>query len=146
MILYHISEKYLGKKPLFVPRVPKSAGAHEGDTLRICVAPRVSDCYLALELDKEFICVFNLDAVHVYQVETEDFRPAASCVRDKRLTSEKWLLKPHRMQHVLKMPKFTFQDFQCRSNDVNYWTRRFREMIDAEFDWRLYKKSPVETL
>ena len=50
-VMYHISDTYLGRKPLLTPRIPRVA-KESGEnirTKRICVSPSIEQCVLGID-------------------------------------------------------------------------------------------------
>ena len=136
---YHISESDLGEHPTFYPRIPLSAAKCEPEVLRICVAPTVPQCYLALECH-ELINRRDIPETYVYEVETDDFIDASPEVYDSEITDEKWLLSPHTLHFVLKMPKiprdfiantdmfceYVHAAYECHYNQQKRWLENER--------------------
>lgn len=50
-VMYHISDTYLGRKPLLTPRIPRVAKASGENirTKRICVSPSIEQCVLGID-------------------------------------------------------------------------------------------------
>jgi hypothetical protein len=135
MVLYHLSEKYLGKSPILTPRIPECASSDEIKVPRICVATSVVGCYYGLQYDwvlcaacKEF---HGKRGFHVYQVETDLHVKAHKSVADRNRSGERWLLVPHQFEHVCKMPKITARGYPSRSERT--MDRLFREAVQWAF-------------
>lgn len=130
MKLYHLSDKYLGKRPTLVPRVPVNRDSTEPDTPRICVAPTLVGCY------KSLIALMDLanrfPAMHVYCAESDKSVPAKK-VYDARVTQERWLLEATQFQHLGKMPRIWLQDLR-NDQPKNVQSRIIGEYVSwAEF-------------
>jgi len=85
---YHLTTAYFGKKTTLIPR---EKGEHrpidEPDVPRICVAPTISGCLLALGP-----LLSRGDTVRVYATYAETI-PAYD-VLDSHITGECWVIKP----------------------------------------------------
>lgn len=125
--VYHISLKYLGKKPLLEPRVPACASKGEIDTPRICVARTVTGCYLAL---KQEIDWRGAPPFHLYRAVVEKSVKAHKSVPDRDWTGERWLLEPTRFEYIGKMPRLKFEGMSHLHSSA-YKTRVMREWIEG---------------
>lgn len=141
MRLYHISQDYLGRKPVFRPRVPINRAPAESETPRICVAPSVSQCYLAIGMEKLSDFILFRSTFHVYCVETDTHVKADKTVADREQTGERWLLEPHQFEHLVKMP-YLKPDYRFQG----WHTDRYREtlikrLIEEEFAWAMDQRA-----
>lgn len=137
MKLYHISEKWLGKTPVFEPRTPLSRAEGESDTPRICLAPTVGQAWLAIchARPEHWYC-----PLHVYEVETDESIPADKTVDDRRRTGERWLLKTTKLRHVCKLPAFKGRTGIDASHGFPYRCMVVRSDMDAQFRWTMFLK------
>lgn len=105
--LYHVSKKNLGRKVTFEPRVPKnnltSDGTEDNEIPRICLAPTIQGCILALD---PLYKLKDLD-LFVYQVIDKGQRRLSTksiikydLVPDASKTKEVWFLESCQLNMV----------------------------------------------
>jgi hypothetical protein len=107
--LYHVSEKFLGLKVLFNPRIPDNrfeggtvfnpySGEHleEDDKIkRICVSPSIRGCL------KSFTFIYNQVYVYSPLYPRHVTRDMPLClVPDAKETKEHWILTPTYMKYI----------------------------------------------
>lgn len=139
MLLYHISHVYLGKRVTLVPRIPESAPDSESPIDRICVAPTVAQCYIALfqfETVAQISSYWKFEPFHVYCVETDDFVSADKSVADRRRTDEKWLLAPHEFHHVVRIPTIKSDYWWCPGSSIHRKRRALIEVVSEMYSDR----------
>jgi len=95
-MFFHVSRSYLGKKKVFIPKVPENSLVHiEGNIHRVCVSDNLYFClrsiiglsepkYVAFREFSENPCVYFTDEMPFIPPESVDFR----------LNNEHWFLKP----------------------------------------------------
>lgn len=87
---YHITQKNWPPKKLLKP---KSYGSNRGDDeptdCRICVAPTIEGCLLALGC-----CLDNWRPAFVYRTSNKAIAKKPYDVTDAKITGEMWLIKP----------------------------------------------------
>lgn len=88
MIVFHLSERPLGRCPRLVPRIPRDRLPLEnGSIQRICVAPTIAGCLLALRG-----CYYNRGYWWVYVTAGDPVEPIG--VPDAQRTGEVWFIRP----------------------------------------------------
>jgi hypothetical protein len=91
---YHISAQWLGVRPALRPRIPRDRVLFENATVkRICVAPTLAGCLLALQG-----AYYNQGLWYVYATDVQPVEPVS--VPDAPQTGELWLLEPVRLGYV----------------------------------------------
>ncbi len=95
MKLYHLSAHPLGESIILRPRIPRDCAPFEDRRIpRICVAPTIRGCLLALQG-----CYYNTGQWWRYILAEDEQAAEPHRVPDARLTGEMWLLKPARFIH-----------------------------------------------
>ena len=96
--MFHVSSKDLGKKFVFVPRIPQSAEREKECiiTERICVAPTVLNCLLAIngttELCRQPVAL-KYPPLVVYEFQCDEYyTPSKEECFDVDSYGEKWIL------------------------------------------------------
>jgi len=98
MMLYHLSERWLGQRVTLAPRIPRDRAPFEDRRVRrICVAPTVQGCLLALRG-----CFYNRGVWWIYATSGVDAVEPIS-VPDASETGERWLLHPTEMVCVRRI-------------------------------------------
>jgi hypothetical protein len=108
MILYHISHQYLGENPTFSPKIPDHPMPGENETIpRICTAPTISGCYLAILSDFYLLAKEGQDIPEyfVYATETDKAVFAGENVPDSNITGEHWIKEPTQFHLIGKAPR-----------------------------------------
>ena len=99
MKLYHISRKDLGGYVVLEPSIPTHKAFGENTTIpRICCAPSIYNCLIAMEAAADIDDVNNSSNLYVYYAEVDPtaiYRPEVDEVPDVFYTNEVWLLCPH---------------------------------------------------
>lgn len=103
--LYFVTDKYLGEDPILQPRVPEFTSMMEDSrTKRICVAPTIYQCLIAIEASTKLIEEkVNYKRYRVYRAiyDEETVRqPTADEVSDAYSTGELWFIQPTQFHHV----------------------------------------------
>jgi len=94
--VYHLSSIWLGSHPQLMPQVPRDMLIGEPDIPRICVAPSVFGCLLALETT-----YYNNGMWFCYSADVaEDDLFAPLRVPDMLETGELWLLRKQRFVYA----------------------------------------------
>lgn len=117
-IMYHISDTYLGRKPLLTPRIPRVA-KESGEnirTKRICVSPSIEQCVLGID-GVSYMESSSLEvgkSWYVYQT-TKKGKPARK-VQDFDTTEEHWIKEETRFEYFGKLFRFQESDFAVLKN------------------------------
>ena len=105
---YHVSPKDFGETVTFNPRVPPTANSAECETPRVCFAPTIWQCLMAIEGTSSAYtaigdCVYQ--AAHkgtnptVYGTRAR-LTPPPKLVSDFARTGEMWSLKPIKLRRL----------------------------------------------
>lgn len=116
--MYHISQIYMGKSPLFVPRIPAMAKENGENyrTKRICVAPSVEKCVLGID-GVENMSGSSLEigeSWYVYRTKKKGV-PAKS-VLDFETTKEHWIKEETRFEYFGRLFRIQEEDFAVYKN------------------------------
>jgi hypothetical protein len=85
---YHVSTRdYQEEQSAWSPWVPLDSGINELDIPRICVAPTISKCLLAINYK-----AYSYDRFIIYKTNAEVYYPIG--VLDAEVTKEMWVLSP----------------------------------------------------
>ena len=91
---YHISDKPLGKKPIFIPCIPRFSNCMELDFIkRISVSPSPEQCCIALPLQRN-------KKYYLYRTDREIIPKTACFIWDAHKTCEHWILQKTKMIFV----------------------------------------------
>lgn len=124
--MYHVSDTYLGLKPLFEPKVPRNAEFNGEDytTKRICVSPTIKQCVLGIDGIKNIQSTsLNVGCSwYVYRTLTKGL--PAETIYDFETTEEHWIDKTERFQYFGRL---------CRISDSDLAVFKKRKII-FEFD------------
>jgi hypothetical protein len=117
-IMYHISDTYLGRKPLLTPRIPRVAKESRENirTKRICVSPSIEQCVLGID-GVSYMESSSLEvgkSWYVYQT-TKKGKPARK-VQDFDTTEEHWIKEETRFEYFGKLFRFQESDFAVLKN------------------------------
>lgn len=96
-MLLHLSNCPLGPSVVLRPRIPRDRAPFEDRRIpRICVAPRVEGCLIALSG-----CYYNRGRWWVYEVDDVEMAAVEPHqVPDARESGELWLLTPTRFRYA----------------------------------------------
>lgn len=94
MKVWHLSAVNLGPCPILLPRIPRDrARGEDGRIARICVAPTIAGCLIALRG-----CYYNTGRWFAYSIDDANVTDAHR-VPDAATTGELWLLTPERCRY-----------------------------------------------
>lgn len=117
-VMYHISDTYLGRKPLLTPRIPRSAHKSGEDirTKRICVSPSIEQCVLGIDgisyMESSSLEVGK--SWYVYKTNKKG-RPAKK-IGDFETTEEHWIKEDTHFEYFGKLFRFQECDFAVLKN------------------------------
>lgn len=116
--MYHVSAVYLGKKPLFEPRVPRNAeyNCEDYTTKRICVSPTIKQCVLGID------GIQNIESTSLdvgcswYVYRTSDKGIPAEAIHDFETTEEHWIEEATRFQYFGRLHRISESDLAVFKN------------------------------
>ncbi len=117
-VMYHISDVYLGRKPLLTPRIPRAA-KESGEnirTKRICVSPSIEQCVLGIDgiNNMEFSSLEVGKSWYVYKTSKRGI--PAKKVQDFETTEEHWIKEETHFDYFGKLFRFQECDFAVLKN------------------------------
>ena len=139
LYLYHITENDWGKS---VTLIPKSAGdnrdtAHEPKTPRICTAPTIAGCMIAVYLNE-------LNTVNVYRTRHKVDYKYPRKVHDSKITEERWITKPTEFIFIRNL-----DDLLKRTLEQGLWTDLLHvnmgELGDGKEDSEKWQRETKQT-
>lgn len=117
-VMYHISDTYLGRKPLLTPRIPRSAkeSGENVRTKRICVSPSIEQCVLGIDgvSYMEYSSLEIGKSWYVYQTSKRG-NPAKN-IGDFNTTEEHWIKEETRFEYFGRLFRFQESDFAVLKN------------------------------
>ncbi len=85
---YHCSDRDHRKSIKLAPRTyGKNRGEDEPNTDRICVAPKISNCLVAIPS-------IQMRKIYIYRTKNQIYAYYPYGIKDSKITREKWLIKP----------------------------------------------------
>jgi hypothetical protein len=132
---YHITQKRWSNKKILKPR---SYGANRGhgepDDLRICVAPTIEGCLLALGS-----CLEYYKTTYVYRTSNKVIAKKPYEVDDAKITGEMWLIRPTTFdlygRVILRELPETLLNIQVGDHDAFNDQRYFKRELLKNRDW-----------
>ena len=107
---FHVTNSYLGKDPVLIPKLPRNGNAilikYEGNIPRICVSNSIFRCLLAIHGTEDLISnkLQFTENPCVYFTEEEPYLPP-DC-NDFRQNYEMWFLKKTKFYYLARIDMY----------------------------------------
>ena len=121
MILYFVTQKYMGEKVILKPRKPESAPDYEGDIQRICVSNSILG---ALSSIGKNLILMSDTFVYSCDVDESEFIQPSTNINDVDMTGELWILIEktfhiHKILNLISVNSFCI-DFEKETDIYNF--------------------------